>query len=99
MAQKHKNTSFLRNASTLSNGQFLGTNNLPKIRPSLSDELYEIGHRYDERPDLLAHDLYGDSNLWWVFSLRNPDLLKDPIRDFKSGLGIIIPSVEQVKSL
>jgi hypothetical protein len=51
---------------------------------------------YDERPDLLAYELYGSTRLWWVFTLRNPDLLKDPIRDFKSGLTIFLPSADSV---
>jgi hypothetical protein len=83
--------SFLQNAEVINN-RFLGMNNLPKIPRTASDEIYEIGTGYDERPDLLAYQIYGDSRLWWVFALRNPDLLKDPISDFKAGMKIILPS-------
>ena len=51
-----------------------------------------IEAKYNEKPDLLAYDLYGNSKLWWVFALFNQDKLKDPIIDFKSGIKIIVPT-------
>jgi|LauGreDrversion4_2_1035121.scaffolds.fasta_scaffold216828_2 hypothetical protein len=87
--------SFLRDAGFLDD-TFLDLNNLPSLPQSVNDERYVINAMYDERPDLLAHDLYGSTRLWWVFTIRNPDLLKDPIRDFKAGLEIFLPSAENV---
>jgi hypothetical protein len=87
--------SFLRNAGFLDE-TFLDVNNLPSLPQNVNDEPYVINAMYDERPDLLAHELYGSTRLWWVFALRNPDLIKDPIRDFKSGLRIFLPSAENV---
>ena len=55
------------------------------------DLVYEIDPVYNNRPDLLAYDLYGKAGLWWVFSVRNPDLLVDPIFDFITGLQIYLP--------
>ena len=49
-----------------------------------------------QRPDLLANRLYETSELWWVFAIRNPDILTDPIRDFKTGVTIALPSAESV---
>ena len=98
MSSKHRKDSFLRDATTISDGLFLGLNNLPNVPRSVEDQVYEIGHSYDERPDLLAHQVYGNSRLWWVFSLRNPDVLKDPIRDFKPGTTIVVPAVSSVAS-
>ena len=72
---------------------------MPKIRPSVYDEDYTIELDVEERPDLLAYKVYGDSNLWWVFSIRNPDQLVDPIRDFKQGVTIKLPSAESVQNL
>lgn len=94
----YSKNSFLKNAEKY-NDIFLGVNNLPKILKSTQDELYTIGHGYDERPDLLAYQLYGTSSLWWVFSLRNPDILKDPIRDFKAGTKIMLPAEKAVKRI
>lgn len=59
-----------------------------------SDIYYEITQVYEYRPDLLAYDLYGNSKLWWVFTARNPNRLKDPYFDFVTGLGIYIPKAE-----
>ena len=55
------------------------------------DIIYEIDSFYERRPDLLAHDLYDSSKLWWVFMHRNMDTIKDPIWDFLSGTTIRIP--------
>jgi hypothetical protein len=40
---------------------------------------------------LLAFDLYGDKNLWWVFAQRNMEILKDPIFDLIPGIEIYVP--------
>ena len=95
MAKFHSNKSFLRSAGTL--GNFLDVNSLPKIRKSAYDEKFKITADVDGRPDLLAYKLYGTTELWWVFALRNPDVLIDPIRDFRAGVTIILPSGESVK--
>jgi len=97
MAKFAKN-SFLRGATSL-NEKFLDVTTMPKIRPSVYDEDYTIELDVEERPDLLAYKVYGDSNLWWVFSIRNPDQLVDPIRDFKQGVTIKLPSAESVQNL
>ncbi len=55
------------------------------------DVLYAIDSVYEFRPDILASDLYGDSTLWWVFAMRNPNVLKDPLFDFRAGVQIYIP--------
>lgn len=55
------------------------------------DFLYTIESQYTHRPDLLAHDLYKTSKLWWVFTQRNLDVLQDPIYDFIPGVQIYIP--------
>ena len=60
--------------------------------PALSDDLvFEITPQYTYRPDLLAYDLYSSSKLWWVFSIRNMDIIKDPIFDFVAGTKIYVP--------
>jgi hypothetical protein len=50
------------------------------------------------RPDLLAYDIYGDSQLWWVFAVRNKDVLKDPIYDFVPGQTIYLPQLADIKT-
>ena len=78
------------------NGFYLDINELPVIPKSLADDTYTIEPRYENRPDLLAYELYGTANLWWVFSLRNPDLLVDPLEDFTAGKVIRVPTRESI---
>ena len=63
------------------------------------DFYYTIGPQYTYRPDLLAHDLYGDAALWWVFIQRNLDVLQDPVFDFVAGTKIYIPKGGSLKSV
>lgn len=67
---------------------------LLQIRPIPAEDddiLYKVQPQYAYRPDLLAYDLYGSQKLWWVFSQRNLDTLKDPINDLVPGLEIYLP--------
>lgn len=52
----------------------------------------KITAKQDRRPDILAHELYGNAKLWWVFAEFNPDSLNDPIVDFTAGKTIIVPT-------
>ena len=97
MAKFHSSNSFLRNAGEM--GKFLDINNLPKMPKGLYDEDYVIGKYVDQRPDILAYKLYGATALWWVFAMRNPDILIDPVRDFKAGETIKLPSAESVRAV
>lgn len=47
--------------------------------------------KYNQRPDTLAHDLFGNARLWWVFAEFNQDTIIDPILDLKTGMEIIVP--------
>ncbi len=72
-------------------GQFLDILNYREISKLEDDVYYEIDRTYSNRPDLLAYDLYGDANLWWVFAARNPNVIRDPVFDFLPGVKIYIP--------
>jgi|LauGreDrversion4_2_1035121.scaffolds.fasta_scaffold06950_9 hypothetical protein len=61
------------------------------------DVLFTVTQSYENRPDLLAHDLYGDVGLWWVFSSRNPSVLKDPVFDLRAGIKIFLPKMSSMK--
>jgi hypothetical protein len=62
------------------------------IPADVTDVVYQIDPPYNNRPDLLAQDIYQDVNLWWVFAIRNPDIIKDPIFDFVAPTIIYVPS-------
>lgn len=83
--------------ATPQNGFYLDLFN-PRPVPSEKDDfVYTIESQYNHRPDLLAHDLYGDSKLWWVFVQRNMEVLKDPIYDFETGVTIQIPKESNLR--
>ena len=64
----------------------------PRPSPSYADDvLFTVNATYQFRPDLLAYDLYSNQNLWWVFAVRNPNAIEDPIWDFRVGKKIYIP--------
>lgn len=62
------------------------------------DVLFTINETYQYRPDLLAFDLYGDGQLWWVFYQRNPNTLTAPPWDFAAGTDIFIPKISTLRS-
>jgi hypothetical protein len=66
------------------------------INPVGTDSLYTVQAKYDRRPDLLSYDFYQTTGYWWVFALRNPDSIKDPINDLKAGMTIYIPSANNL---
>jgi hypothetical protein len=55
------------------------------------DKIVVIPPQFDQRPDLMSQSEYGTPRLWWVFCMRNPDLIIDPINDFLAGLEIFVP--------
>lgn len=69
------------------------------ILPSPEDRIWIIENKYHIRPDLAAYDFYGSEKYWYVFALRNKDILIDPIRDFTAGTLIIVPSKKSVSAL
>jgi hypothetical protein len=78
------------------NGQYLDVMSNRPIPMDPSDVYWEITSVYEYRPDLLAYDLYSNSTLWWVFAMRNPNMLKDPYFDFVSGVNIYLPKLSAI---
>lgn len=69
--------------------------------PQLPNDVYfEISLVYQYRPDLLAYDLYGDARLWWVFAVRNPNVLgPDPYFNFTAGTYIYLPNIDTLRTV
>lgn len=78
-------------------GKFLDIWSEKTIAADASDAVYQIDQPYNLRPDLLANDLYQDPTLWWVFAVRNPDVLKDPLLSFLTGTIIYVPTKNTVQ--
>lgn len=91
---QYSNNSFYSNTPVF--GNFLDVASFPTIPKMLDDVLFTVNATYRLRPDLLAFDLYGDSALWWVFALRNPNAIQDPVFDMVPGLQIYLPKKETI---
>lgn len=77
--------------STIQNQMYLENLEIRRIPVSSLDRQYVIDTVYKHRPDMLAYDMYGSAELWWVFAQRNMDIIKDPIYDFEPGTTIYVP--------
>lgn len=77
--------------NTQTRGEYLDVLAYRKIPAQKDDVLHILTQVHEYRPDLLAHDLYKNSNLWWVFIVRNPNVFADPIWDFRAGTAFYIP--------
>jgi len=78
-------------------GQYLDVLTIRPVPAESDDVLYTIEVQYTHRPDLLAYDMYGDKNLWWVFAQRNMNIIKDPIYDIEAGVEIYVPKGEKLQ--
>jgi hypothetical protein len=88
---KYRTDSLYRNTEVV-NSKYLDVLSIDNIDiKNTSTKTITLEAKHNERPDLLAYELYGNSKLWWTFALFNQDTLQDPIIDFKSGLRIIVP--------
>lgn len=67
------------------------------VPPHFLDVIITLEADYDKRPDLLANDLYGDPDLFWVIAGRNG--LQDPIFDFRAGNRYVIPHPSFVRQV
>lgn len=90
MPAKYKDTSPYSNTPISS--WYLGLWEFRDVPKLDTDKLIEIPAKFDKRPDLLSQSEFGTPNLWWVFAIRNPDELIDPIEDFTAGKQIYVPT-------
>jgi len=84
--------------STQQPNGYLDVINWRDIPAEADDVVYTITKTYEHRPDLLAYDVYGDAGLWWVFSVRNPNTIQDPIFDMVAGTQIFLPKQAPLKT-
>jgi hypothetical protein len=69
------------------------------IIPDSTDTLVQLSQRHTNKPTVLSYDLYGTPAYWWIFNILNPDVIKDPIRDFKQGVIIRVPTQSRLQTL
>jgi len=85
-------------AATPQSSNYIGIFVPRTIQASFDDTPYTIEPKYNHRPDLLANDLYGNPSYYWVFCMRNPDIIRDVTWDFVTGAVITLPSATNVKA-
>lgn len=93
------NTNYSRTSPYFSTSQTNGYLDVITFRdiPALTtDTQFTVTSQYKHRPDLLAYDLYQDVNLWWVFAVRNKNIIRDPVYDLIPGVKIYIPTKASV---
>lgn len=76
---------------------YLDVINFRDIPQLTDDHLFVLTATYQFRPDLLSYDLYKTPKLWWVFALRNKDVIKDPVFDMVAGVKIYLPKLSTIK--
>lgn len=97
MAARYNNMSPWFKTSIVRN--YLDVLTIRPVSAEPDDYLYTIEPQYTYRPDLLAYDLYGTKDLWWVFIQRNLDVLQDPVFDFIAGTQIYLPKNTSLKEV
>jgi hypothetical protein len=80
-------------------GGYLDVTTFRDIPYQADDVVFTVTPTYMHRPDLLAYDFYQDTGLWWVFAVRNKDIIKDPIYDLVPGKNIYIPKITMLKAV
>ena len=70
-----------------------------RISRSSDDLIVILEPRHQYRPDILSQELYGTPALWWVFMLRNMNVIRDPLNDFTIGKMIFAPSMSNLKKV
>lgn len=83
----------------IENNFYLSLLSIRSVPAEDDDVVYTVQPQYTHRPDLLAYDLYNDTNLWWVFAQRNMDIIQDPIYDLVAGLQIRLPKGSALKKM
>lgn len=89
---EYRTDSIYRNTEVVNN-EHLDVLNIDNIDiANTTTKQHTIDIRHNNKPDLLAHELYGNAKLWWVFALFNQSKLEDPIMDFTTGTVILVPT-------
>lgn len=84
---------------TTSTNSYLNVMTWPDIPAQTDDVPWTVTAGYMHRPDLLSYDLYQKPDYWWVFAVRNPSIIEDPIYDLVPGITIYIPKLTTLQSV
>ena len=81
---------FQRRSNPKDNKKYFNNVLYPVVNNS-SNDVYIIT-REGDRLDLLAHEVYKDSSLWWILVKANPNLVRRDSFYIKPGIRLRIPT-------
>src|SRR4051812_2754896 len=70
-----------------------------RIPPASTDTLRVLPPKFNNSPDRLSYDLYCTQQYWWVFMLRNMNVIREPVFDMRAGISIYVPPLETINTV
>jgi hypothetical protein len=86
-------------ANTPQTSWYLGSYVNRRILRDSRDTLFTLEPHHNFRPDVLSNEIYGTPALWWVFMVRNINIMRDPVNDFTTGKTIYVPAYSYLKTV
>ena len=66
-----------------------------KIEETVDDKFFMVDKGFENRIDLISHEVYGTSMLWWAIAVMNN--IENPL-EIKAGLVLRIPTIRSISS-
>jgi len=79
------------------NGDYVFGQRVPEIPQDDTDRLYQVTQPNSGRLDLIAKEMYGTEELWWVICDAN--LMTDPMTEATTGSKIRIPLQSRINQI
>jgi hypothetical protein len=67
------------------------------IVPDPTDKIVAVTQPFEGKLDVLAYELYGNTELWWVIAELNQ--IVDPLTEIKLGLQLRVPTKERLNNI
>ena len=86
----HRHQKLTKSKDPISKKEYYKQINYPNI-PNTIRDMY-IRTKIGDRLDILANKYYNDSQLWWVISIANPDIVRRDSIILNPGIEIRVPA-------
>lgn len=96
MAKYNSNSPYF---STKSTSWYLMPLQWRAIPKDISDKYYIVKPEWEGKPIVMADAIYGNAGYWWIISVCNMDLIRDPNVDLVSGMTIRLPTKDRLVSI
>jgi hypothetical protein len=85
--------------STKQTAWYLKPMQMRSIPQDTSDIYITVTSETENKPTILSEDIYGTPAYWWVITLCNMEIVRDPTRDLLAGIVIRLPSVDRLHKI